>query len=622
MAQKRKAGPSNVMGTFKILFRYLSKYKALLILASFCIFVSAAASIISSYVFEPIIDDYVVPYIGYENVDLSGFFKMLMVLLAIYLSGVLGSLIKCKCMSIVSTGILRDLRGLLFDHLQDLPVRFYDTRTHGDIMTHFTSDVDTMRELISDTLPEALNTVIQVTGITVMMYVLDWRLATLNVVMLGVIMFTTWFLGTHGRSYFKILQERLSSMQGYIEETFSGQKVVKAFLHEDITKKEFTDRIDALFDSDVQTGSYSSMLMPVNMNLSYFAYAMTACIGGIFCVNGTANVGTVASLLLYARQISGPISRLSQNFNGVMMSLAGAERVFNIIDSPAEPDNGNVVMVNATEDENGNLTETDHRTGVWAWKDPDNGNALTKVRGDVRFKDVKFGYVDDKIVLDGVSFYAKPGQKIAFVGSTGAGKTTITNLITRFYDIKEGQITYDGFDIKKLKLSSLRNSIGMVLQDTNLFSGTVMENIRYGRLDATDKECIEAAKLANADSFITRLPHGYNTMLTANGANLSQGQRQLLNIARTAVAQPPVLVLDEATSSIDTRTEHLIEAGMDKIMQGRTVFTIAHRLSTIKGSNAIMVIEHGKIMERGTHDELVAQKGRYYQLYTGKLELE
>ena len=619
---KRTARPENVKGTIWRLLRFMSPFKVHLIIVVLAVIVTALTNVASSYFFEPIINDYGVPFIGQKNVNLTKFALMLGVMALIYMAAVFSSYLYRMIMSKVATGVLANMRHDLFVKLQTLPMKYYDSQTHGEIMPRFTSDVDTMRMLVADTFPQVVNTIVQVAGIIVMMFILDWRLSIVNLLMLAIIMYVTYFLSTHGRHYFKDLQTNLSNLNGYIEEIFSGQKVVKAFLHEDVTKQEFEEIILKLEDSDVKTGGYGNIMMPINANLAYVAYALMACIGAYFCINGTQTIGAVAAFLLYARQISGPISRLSQQFNYVMMALAGAERVFALIDSPPEPDEGDVELVFAEQAEDGTLKETDHRTNLWAWKDPRNGNALTPVRGDVRFNNVVFSYVEGKVVLDGISFYAKPGQKIAFVGSTGAGKTTITNLITRFYDIQEGTITYDGFDIKRIKKDSLRSSIGMVLQETNLFSGTVMENIRYGRLDATDEECIAAAKLANADSFIHRLPEGYQTMLTANGANLSQGQRQLLNIARTAVASPPVLVLDEATSSIDTRTEKLIEQGMDQIMQGRTVFTIAHRLSTVQRSNAIMVIEHGHIIERGTHDELIAQKGRYYQLYTGTLELE
>ncbi len=619
--RKREARPSDIKGALMFLVRNLSEFKWLIILVIICIILEAGANIASSYFFKPIINDYVLPFVGQKDVDLTPFVEMLAFIACIYLTGSLSAYVRQRSMSFISSGLLAKMRNSLFDHAQDLPMTFFDSKTHGEVMTFFTSDVDTMRQLVAMTFPQTVNTLIQVTGITIVMFVLSWKLALIALANLAVVIFMAYYLGSHGRHYFKDLQENVSNLMGYAEETFNGQKVVKAFLHEKYTKQEYNDLAHELYNSDVKTGSYGNIMMPVNANIAYIGYAVIAAVGATLCIKGEISIGTVASFLMYVRQISGPISRISQEFNYVMMALAGAERVSNLLNSPAELDEGRIVMVDAEVSEDGSVKETDHRTGIWAWKDPDTG-ALTRVQGDVRFKDVDFSYVEGKQVLKGVSFYAKPGQKIAFVGSTGAGKTTITNLITRFYDIQSGSITYDGFDIKDIAKESLRRSIGMVLQDTNLFSGTVMENIRYGRLDATDEECIEAAKLANADSFITRLPHGYNTMLTANGANLSQGQRQLLNISRAAVASPPVLVLDEATSSIDTRTEHLIEAGMDQIMKGRTVFTIAHRLSTVQSSNAIMVIEHGEIMERGTHDELIAQKGRYYQLYTGTLELE
>ena len=620
--QRRQGRPSDIKRTVSELWSYLRTYPGHMITMVVTVCLSALTNVASSYFFKPIINDYVVPFIGQDNVDLSKFAAMLGFMATIYASGVISTYLTRRVMSHMTTGVLASLRSTIFAHLQDMPISYYDGKTHGEIMTYITSDVDTMRMLISQTMPMVINTLISIVGIIVVMLKLDWRLSVINIFLLIIVIFVSVSLTKLSRKYFSQMQFLVSQLHGFIEETFTGQKVVKAYQHEGAVREEFTGIVDDLYNIDIRTGFLGGLMMPINMNLSYVAYVITAVIGALLVINGKQDVGTIASFLLYARQISGPVSRMSQQFNYVMMSLAGAERVFTLIDSPKEPDEGDVIMVDAEIGEDGSLRETDHRTGVWAWKDPQNGNALSRVMGDVRFDNVRFWYVEGKVVLDGVSFYAKPGQKIAFVGSTGAGKTTITNLINRFYDIQEGSITYDGFDIKRIKKESLRRSIGMVLQDTNLFSGTVMENIRYGRLDATDEECIAAAKLANAHSFITRLPQGYQTVLEANGANLSQGQRQLLNISRAAVASPPVLVLDEATSSIDTRTEHQIEAGMDEIMKGRTVFTIAHRLSTVRGSNAIMVIEHGKIIERGSHDELVALKGRYYQLYTGTLELE
>jgi ATP-binding cassette subfamily B protein len=613
--RKRNAGPTDIRGAVRFLLGSLSEYRGSMILVVVCIILEAGAGIASSYFFKPIIEDYVLPFVGKSSVDLRPFVEMLAFMAGVYLAGTLAAYVKQTTMSRVSTGLLANMRNSLFDHAQDLPMTFFDSRTHGEIMTYFTSDVDTLRQLVAQTFPQAVNTILQVVGITVVMFLLSPTLALIAMVNLALVVFNVYFLGSHGRHYFIRLQQCVANLMGYAEEIFTGQKVVKAFQHEKYTKQEYSDLARELYDSDIKTGSYGNIMMPVNANLSFIGYAVTAAVGATMCIRGKISLGTVASFLMYVRQIGGPISRVSQEFNYVMMALAGAERVNNLLNSPAEPDDGRIVMVDAEIAEDGTLTEADHRTGVWAWKDPDNGNALTRVMGDVRFKDVDFSYVPGKQVLKGISFYAKPGQKIAFVGSTGAGKTTITNLITRFYDIQSGSITYDGFDIKSIAKESLRRSIGMVLQSTNLFSGTVMENIRYGRLDATDEECVAAAKLANADSFITRLPHGYQTMLTANGANLSQGQRQLLNIARAAVASPPVLVLDEATSSIDPRTEALVQKAMDALMKGRTTFVIAHRLSTIRNAERILVLTEKGIEETGTHQELMEKNGIYAQLY-------
>ena len=501
-----------------------------------------------------------------------------------------------------------------------MSVKFYDTHTHGELMNFYTNDVDIIRPLIADSLPQAINTLISLSGSMIMMLMLSPKLTLVAVALLVLVILVSWFVGKNARKYFVKVQKSVSDINGYVEEMFLGSKVVKVFCYEDESVRKFQKYNDECMHASIMSNLFAQSLMPINVNLSYISYAAVAVLGAQMCITGELSLGSVASFLLYTRQIAGPISGLSQQFNGMMMSIAGAERVFGIIDSPTETDEGKIVLVNVRE-ENGQLVETDEKTERYAWKNPED-NSLTELKGDIRLKNVTFAYEEGKTVLNNVSLYAKPGQKIALVGSTGAGKTTITNLINRFYDVQEGVITYDGIDVKDIKKESLRKSLGVVLQETNLFSGTVMDNIRYGNLDATDEQCIEAAKLANADSFINRLPDGYNTMLTSNGSNLSQRQRQLLNIARATVADPPVLILDEATSSIDTHTEKVIEKGMDKLMQGRTVFVIAHRLSTVRNANAIIVLEHGNIIERGDHDELLEQKGRYYQLYKGTAELD
>jgi len=619
--QIRTAKADNIPATVARIFSYMRRYKVGTFFIFFLILVSSLTNVASSYFFTPIINNYVVPYIGVENPDLSGFVQMLIFMAIIYVVGVLASYIWRKLLSVISTGMLADVRFDLFKRMQNMSIRFYDTHTHGDLMNFYTNDVDTMRPLIQDTFPTALSTVINVVGVIVMMITLNIKLMLVCVAGLIVMFFITYYLGKLGRKYFKGIQKHVSEISGYCEEIFQGQKVVKVFNHEKEAYEGFKIYNDAMYKDAVMTNTFAGMLMPINGNLAYMLYALVAVLGAKMAINGELTLGALASFLLYTRQIAGPISNLSQQFNGMMMAIAGAERVFRIIDSDTEVDEGKYELVNVSANEDGTLSECEDVTGNYAWKNPET-NELTLLRGDIRLHNVTFGYEENKIVLNDISLYAKPGQKIAFVGSTGAGKTTITNLINRFYDVNKGSITYDGIDVKDIKKASLRKSLGCVLQDTNLFTGTVMDNIRYGNLNASDEECIEAAKLANAHSFIKRLPEGYNTMLTANGSNLSQGQRQLLNIARAAVANPPVLILDEATSSIDTHTEKLIEKGMDKLMNGRTVFVIAHRLSTVRNSNAIIVLEHGSIIERGDHDALLQNKGRYYQLYTGKAELD
>ena len=618
--QLRRSKADDIPATVARIFSYLKMYKWQLVFVVVCVIVEALTNVASSAFFAPLIDDYIIPLIGQSNPDFTRFIHRLIFMGCVYIIGVAAGYGYRKLMSIISTGTLYNIRKQLFEHMQNMSVKFYDTHTHGELMNFYTNDVDIIRPLIADSLPQAMNTIISLGGSMTMMLIYSPKLTIVTLLLLVLVLGVSVFIGSHTRKYFVRVQKSVSDINGYVEEMFSGQKVVKVFCYEDESVRKMKKYNDECMHASIMSNVFAQSLMPINVNLSYISYAAVAVLGAQMCINGEISLGAVASFLLYTRQIAGPISGLSQQFNGIMMSIAGAERVFRVIDSETETDEGKITLVNV-EENNGALTETAEKTGKYAWKDPVK-NTLTELKGDIRLHDVTFGYEKDKVVLHDVSLYAKPGQKIAFVGSTGAGKTTITNLINRFYDVQEGSITYDGIDVKKIKKNSLRGSLGVVLQDTNLFSGTVMDNIRYGKLDATDEECIAAAKLANADSFISRLPDGYNTMLTANGSNLSQGQRQLLNIARATVADPPVLILDEATSSIDTHTEKIIEKGMDKLMAGRTVFVIAHRLSTVRNANAIIVLEHGNIIERGDHDELLRQKGRYYQLYKGTAELD
>ena len=622
--QLRTSRANDVFGTITKTFSYIGRhYRWQFIFAILFILLSSFTGVLSSYLFTPIINNYIVPYIGMENPDLSGFVRMLMLMIAIYAGGLLSSYAFNRLISIVSTGMLDDMRKDLFRIMEKLPVRFFDTRTHGEVMNFYTNDIDTIRPMIANGFPTLISTLITIVGCFAFMFSLNIRLTLVVLVMLGLMMVITYVLAKGSRKTFAGLQKQISNINGYAQEMFSGQKVIKVFNHEKETIDGFLKFNEKLYEYSVKTNAYASMLMPINANLAYVTYAVVAVIGGKMCIEGSLRIGDLASFLLFVRQFAGPISNLSQQFNGIMMSLAGAERVFDLMDREPELDYGIIELVNVREDCE-ELIETDRKTDRWAWKIPVDPAKYVELKGDIRLDNVTFRYEENKDILKNISLYAKPGQKIAFVGSTGAGKTTITNLINRFYDVEdgEGMITFDGIPIKEIRKDDLRRSVGMVLQDTNLFSGTIMDNIRYGRLDATDEECIAAAERCNASSFIERLPHGYQTMLTANGANLSQGQRQLLNIARCAVADPPVMVLDEATSSIDTHTEKLIEKGMDELMKGRTTFVIAHRLSTVRNANAIMVLEHGQIIERGDHEELLKLKGRYYQLYTGKAELD
>lgn len=617
------AKPKDMKKTMKRLLKYLLDYKLQLIFIVIAIMGSALSGVAGTYFLKPIINDYVVPFIGRENPDLSGFIRMIGMMVTIYAAGIVCSYTYGRLMITVSTGTMKKIRVDMFRHMQNLPIKYFDSRTHGEIMSRFTNDTDTLREMLSQGLPQFISSTISVTGVFVMMLILSPALTALVILMFFIMIFAVKKIGGKSAAYFMKQQKELGKFNGFIEEMIEGQKVVKVFSHEEKVKKEFDEINENLRMAASSANTFANILMPIMGNLSYVHYALTATAGAMLAVNGYMDLGTIGSYLQYTRSFSQPITMISQQLNSVLTALAGAERIFALMDEPVEVDDGYVTLVDAVIDENQNIKEASHRTGTWAWKYPHSDGTITytEVKGDVRFEDVTFGYEENKTVLDGISLFAKPGQKIAFVGSTGAGKTTITNLINRFYDVPDGKIRYDGININKIKKDDLRHSLGMVLQDTHLFTGTIMENIRYGKLDATDEEVIQAAKLANAHSFIKHMPEGYNTVLTSDGANLSQGQRQLLAIARATVADPPVLILDEATSSIDTRTESLIEKGMDTLMHGRTVFVIAHRLSTVRNSNAIMVLEHGKIIERGNHDDLIEQKGKYYQLYTGMFEL-
>jgi len=616
--------PKNAGKIIKRLIKYMSMYKFQLIIVGVLIIISSSAAVAGTYFLKPVINDYIVPYIGNKDPDLSGFISILTLMGAIYLTGVLASYLYARIMVNISTGTLKKMRTDLFSHMESLPIKYFDTHTHGELMSRFTNDIDTLREMISQSLPNMFSSGLTVIGVFIMMLILSPVLTILVILMLVLMLNIIKLLGKKSGKYFQEQQKELGRLNGYIEEMIEGQKVVKVFSREEKVLEEFEKLNDELAVASTNAHTFANILMPIMGNLSYLQYAITAAIGAIMAVNGAGiDLGTIASFLQYTRSFSQPITQMSQQLNTILSALAGAERIFEVLDEEPEKDDGCVELVKVQYNTNGELCETESKDGIWAWKYPQSGGNISyiPVRGDVRFEDVTFGYEENKTVLKNISLYAKPGQKIAFVGSTGAGKTTITNLINRFYDVPDGKITFDGININKIKKAHLRKSLSMVLQDTHLFTDTVMENIRYGRLDATDEEVIRAAKLANAHSFIKHLPEGYNTVITADGANLSQGQRQLLAIARAAVADPPVLILDEATSSIDTRTEALIEKGMDTLMEGRTVFVIAHRLSTVRNSNAIMVLENGEIIERGDHDDLIAAKGKYYQLYTGMFEL-
>lgn len=626
--QKKRRVDKNTLKTAKRLLGYVtSTYKVRFVAVFICILMSAIASISVSLSLRFLLDDYIIPLIGKQDPNFTELYQALTVLGTIFLCGVIATFIYTRLMVTIGQGVLRRLRDEMFEHMQTLPIRYFDQNTNGSIMSLYTNDTDTLRQMISQAIPQVLMSSLTIVVTFISMLVLSPLLTLLAVVMIFVLVSVARFIGGNSGKYFIRQQIDIANVTGFVEERMNGQRVVKIFNHEKKSEEEFDKLNEQLFISAANANGFANMMGPVIGNIGNLQFVLTAVLGGFLSISGVGGItlGVMASYLQFTKSFTQPFMQVAQQFNSVIMALAGAERIFQMIDEEPEVDEGYVTLVNAWRNEDGTLVEWKDRTGIWAWKHPhqaDGTVTYTEVKGDVRFFDMSFGYTDDHMVLRDLSLYAKPGQKIAFVGSTGAGKTTITNLINRFYDVQDGKIRYDGININKIKKADLRRSLGIVLQDTHLFTGTIMENIRYGKLDATDTEVYGAAKLAHADQFIQMLPKGYQTMLTGDGEELSQGQRQLLAIARAAIADPPVLILDEATSSIDTRTERIVQQGMDNLMKGRTVFVIAHRLSTIRNSDAIMVLDHGRIIERGDHQELLAKKGTYYQLYTGKLELD
>ena len=610
------------------LLSYFKNYKFIVVLVMICLTLTALSSVVGMTFLQTIVDDYVTPLLKVDHPDFSGLLQVVLQMASVFGVGVVASLFQGIFMARVAQGVQKQIRDDMFYHMQRLPIKYYDTHTFGDVMSYYTNDVDTLRQMLSQSIPQTVSSLVTIAAVFVAMVLTSPILTVFVLICLVLMLQAVKKIGGNSAKFFIAQQKTLGNLNGYIEEMISGQKVVKVFCHEEKTKDEFDHRNEALQQSATQANIYANILMPIMMNLGNLQYVLVAVLGGAMAVLSHETLITLGGIMLFAqlsKNFTRPVSQISQQINSIIMAMAGAERIFSLLDEPVEEDNGYVTLVRARENPDGTLTECAERTGTWAWKHPhqaDGTITYTKLTGDVRFFDVDFAYEKGKPVLHDVTLYAKPGQKIAFVGATGAGKTTITNLINRFYDIADGKIRYDGININKIKKPDLRRSLGMVLQDVNLFTGTVMDNIRYGKLDATDEECIAAAKLANAHDFIMMLPQGYQTVLSGDGSGLSQGQRQLLSIARAAVADPPVMILDEATSSIDTRTEAIVQRGMDQLMKGRTVFVIAHRLSTVRNSDAIMVLEHGRIIERGDHADLLAQKGTYYQLYTGAFELE
>ena len=619
--------------TLKRLLSYISQYRIQFIFVLVSILLSAVASVMSTLFLKTLIDDYITPLLLEAVPDFSGLARLILIMAGIYLIGVIATLFYNRVMVVIAQGVLKEIRDEMFEKMQKLPIKYFDTHSHGDIMSHYTNDTDTLRQMLTQSIPQLFSSVVTIVAVFVSMLTLSLWLTIFVVLFTFIILKVVGNITSKSSKYFVSQQKSLGDVNGYIEEMINGQKVVKVFCHEDNAKELFNQKNEELCKNATEANRFANMLGPLMNNMGYILYVSMAIVGGGLAILGVTNVslsgvgtltlGMIASFLQLSRSFIMPLSQVSQQISSIVMAIAGAGRIFELIDEKWEEDEGYVTLVNVNK-VNGELIETKDHSHHWAWKHPHSDGTVTytELKGEVRFFDVDFGYNEEKIVLHNISLYAEPGQKIAFVGATGAGKTTITNLINRFYDIADGKIRYDGININKIKKDDLRRSLGIVLQDVNLFTGTVMENIRYGRLDATDKECIEAAKLANADGFIRMLPDGYNTIISGDGSDLSQGQRQLISIARAAVADPPVMILDEATSSIDTHTESIVQRGMDSLMEGRTVFVIAHRLSTVKNSDVIMVLEKGRIIERGSHESLIKEKGKYYQLYTGAFELE